>query len=155
MPYEEERGAFIEDIKSRDDQSFEEISDRLKTFAKSMKENENFSLKCKTLMGGWLLTAARIFRRDKNMLGKSLPGKFEDWIYKECSMRKQTTYNYKNLYKLMRLAPKLLNCRVNMIFFVKNHEILFSYFEESQEQTPWRHNVRCECEACKSYFAHE
>ena len=117
-----------------------------------MKENENFSLKGKTLMSGWLLTAAIIFRRDKNTLGKRLPGKFENWIYKECSMKKQTIYNYKNLYKFMRLAPQLLNCRVNMTFFVKNHDILFSYFEESQEQTPCRHNVRCECETCKLYF---
>ena len=77
------------------------------------------------------------------MLGKRLPGKFEDWIYEECIMKKQTIYNYKNLYKVMRLAPKLLNCRVNMTFFVKNHEILFSYFEESQQQTPWRHKVHC------------
>ena len=50
LPYEEEQGAFIEDIPSREDQSFEEISDRLKNFAKSMKENENFSLKGKTLI---------------------------------------------------------------------------------------------------------
>ena len=88
LPYEEEQGAFIEDIPSQEDQSFEEISDRVKAFAKSMIENENFSLKGKTLMGGWLSTAARIFRRDKNTLGKSLLGKFEDWIYKECSMKK-------------------------------------------------------------------
>ena len=37
---------------SGEDQSFEEISDRLKTFAISMKENEIFSLKGKTLVGG-------------------------------------------------------------------------------------------------------
>ena len=48
------------------------------------------------------------------------------------SARKQIIYNYKNLYKLMRLAPKLLNCRVNMTFFVKNHKIVFSYFEEKR-----------------------
>ena len=83
MPYDEEEGAFIEDILIREDQSFKEISDGLKTFAKSMKENENFSLKNKTLMGSWLIKVARIFRRDKIMLRKSLPGKFKDWIYKE------------------------------------------------------------------------
>ena len=33
----------------------------------------------KTLTGGWISTAARVFRRDKN-----LPGRFEDWMYKEC-----------------------------------------------------------------------
>ena len=52
----------------------------------------------------------------------------------------------------MRLAPKLLNCRVNMSFSVKNHEIPFSYFEENEEQIAWKHNVRCDCETCWSYF---
>ena len=70
------------------------------------------------------------------MNGENLPGRFEDWMYRECGIKKQTIYNYKNLYKLMRLAPKLLNCRVNMTYFVKNHEILFSYFEENEEQVP-------------------
>ena len=52
--------SFTEDISSREDQSFEEIPDRLKTFEKSTKVNENFSLKGKTLVSGWLSTAARI-----------------------------------------------------------------------------------------------
>ena len=52
-------GAFIEDIPSQEDQSFEEISDYLKT-SKSIKENENMSLKNKVLMGGWISTAARV-----------------------------------------------------------------------------------------------
>ena len=60
LPYEEEQGAFIGDISSREDQSFEEISDRLKTFAKSMKENENFSLKNKKQQQQEFLDATRI-----------------------------------------------------------------------------------------------
>ena len=36
------------------------------------------SLKNKTRMGGWVSAAAKVFRRDKNMLGKNLPGRFED-----------------------------------------------------------------------------
>ena len=32
---------------------------------------------------------------------------------------KETINNYKNLYKLMRIAPKLMNGRVNMTYFVK------------------------------------
>ena len=110
------------------------------------------SLKNKVLMGGWISTAARVFRHDKNMLGVNLPVRFEDWMYRECGMKKETIYNYKNLYKLMRLAPKLLNCRVNMTFFVKNREILFSHFEENEEQIPCKHNVCCECETFSSYF---
>ena len=110
------------------------------------------SLKNKVLMGGFISTAPRVVRRDKNMLGENLPVRFEDWMYRECGIKKQTIYNYKNLYKLMRLAPKLLNCRVNMTFFVKNHEILFSHIEENEEQIPWKQNVCCECETCSSYF---
>ena len=75
------------------------------------------SLKNKALMGGWISIAAKVFRRDKNMCGENLPGRFEDQMYIECGTKKQTIYNYKNLYKLMRFAPKLLNCRVNMTFF--------------------------------------
>ena len=52
----------------------------------------------------------------------------------------------------MRLAPKLLNCRVNMTFFVKNHEILFNHIEENEEQIPWKQNVCYECETCSLYF---
>ena len=44
------------------------MSDYLKSFSKSIKENENMSFKNKVLMGGWISTVARVFRRDKNML---------------------------------------------------------------------------------------
>ena len=36
------------------------------------------SLKNKVLLGGWISTAAKIFRRDKNVRGKNLPCRFED-----------------------------------------------------------------------------
>ena len=84
------------------------------------------------------------------MCGKNLPRRFEDWMYRECGITKQTIYNYRNLYKLMRIATKLLNCRVNMTYFVKNHEILFNNFEENEEQIPWKHNVYRDCETCNS-----
>ena len=38
LPHHEERVAFIEDIPNQEDRSFEEISDYLKTFSKSIKE---------------------------------------------------------------------------------------------------------------------
>ena len=53
----------------------------------------------------------------------------------------------------MRVAPKLLNCRVSLIDFVKNYEILLAYFEENEEQISWKHNITCE--ACFSYFSEE
>ena len=48
-------------------------------------------------------------------------------------MKRQTSYNYRNLYKLMNVAPKLMNCRVNTTYFLKIHEILFKYFYEETQ----------------------
>ena len=41
----------------------------------------------------------------------------------------------------MSVAPGLMNCRVNTTYFVKNNEILFKYFEENEEQIPWKHEL--------------
>ena len=67
---------------------FEEMSAYLKTFLKPIKENENMGLKNKVLMGGRISTAARVFRCDKNMLGENLLSRFEDWMYRECEIKK-------------------------------------------------------------------
>ena len=37
----------------------------MKTFLKSIKEDENMFLKNKTLLGGWILIAVKACRRDK------------------------------------------------------------------------------------------
>ena len=93
--------------------SFEEMSSYLKTYSTSVIEVENMNLKNKVLFGGWLSTAAKVSRRDK-MCGKNLPNRFKDWILRECGMKNQKIYNYKNLYRLMIIPPKLFNCGVNM-----------------------------------------
>ena len=69
---------------------------------------------------------------------------------RKCNIKKQRIYNYKNLYKLIKIAPKLMNWRVNMTYFVQHHEILMNYHEEHDEL--WKHNVYCNYEACNSYF---
>ena len=46
------------------------------------------SLKNKTLLGGWISTIAKVFRHDKSMGEKNFPGRFEDWLYKECKIKK-------------------------------------------------------------------
>ena len=51
----------------------------------------------------------------------------------------------------MIVAPELLSCQVNMIYFVKNHEILVSHFE-NEEQLPWKHHFNCRCNYCNFYF---
>ena len=43
-----------------------------------------------------------------------------------------------NLYELMSVAPQFMNCRLNVTYFFKNHEIIFKYFDE-ETQTPWKH----------------
>ena len=65
---------------------------------------------------------------------KNVPGRFEEWIYRESRIKKQTISNYKNLYKLMRISLKLMNCRVSMTYLVKSHQILINHFEENKEQ---------------------
>ena len=75
------------------------------------------TLKNNVLLWGWVSTAAKEFRRKKNRR-KNLPNRFEDWMESECYMKKETIYIYKNFYKLMRIAPKLMNYRVNMTYFV-------------------------------------
>ena len=67
-------------------------------------------------------------------------------MYKNCGIKKQIIYNYKNLYELMRTAAKLMNCRVNMAFFVQNNDILINYFKENEK--PWKPSVSSDCEAC-------
>ena len=104
---------------------------------------------------GWISTAAKAYRHDEIIKGKNLSHQFEDWINRECKIKKQTIYNYRNLYKFMSVVRKLLNCRVNMTYFTKNYEILLGYFEENEEQIPWKHIIYCTCEACICYFSEE
>ena len=124
--------------------SFEAITDNLKTFSKSIKEDENMGLKNKSLYGGWLLMASKVYKC------QNLSCQFEDWLYEQCRIKRQSSYNYRNLFKLMSAALKLINCRVNVIYFFTNHEILFNYFVDAQ--TPWKHELFCTCEDCISNF---
>ena len=51
----------------------------------------------------------------------------------------------------MSVAPKLLNCQVNMTYFVKNHDILMVYFK-SEEPMSWKDPHDCKCYDCNSSF---
>ena len=85
------------------------------------------SLKNKALFDGWILIAVKAYRHDKIMREKKLCYKFEDWIYRECRIKKQTIYNYRNLYKLISVTPNY-------------------YFKENDELIPWKHEFYCACE---------
>ena len=82
LTHNDEERTFTEDIPSEENMpSFETITGYLKTFSKSIKEDENTSLKNKTLMGGWILIASKVYRRE------NLSGRFEDLLYQECKKR--------------------------------------------------------------------
>ena len=55
-----EEQAFIGDIPQNDRFSFEEISDYLKTFSKSIRKVKNIGLKNKVLLAGWVSTAVSV-----------------------------------------------------------------------------------------------
>ena len=100
--YNDEERTFIDDIPSEENMpSFEAITGYLKTFSKSIKEDENMSLNNKTLMGGWILIALKVYGRE------NLSCRFEDLLYQECRIKRQTSYNYRNRSKFMSVAPKL------------------------------------------------
>ena len=78
---------FIQDILSQEDiPSFEAISDYLKSFSKSMKEDENMSLKNKVLFGGRIWIGVKAYRHDKIIKKKNLLLRFKDSIYSKCKM---------------------------------------------------------------------
>ena len=65
---------FIQGIPSKGDiSSFEGVSENLKTFLKSLKEDENMILKNKLLFGGWISIALKAFRHNKIIKKKNLP----------------------------------------------------------------------------------
>ena len=125
---------------------YEGITDSQKTFSKSIKEDENVGLKNKSLIGGWLLTAANIYRR------QNLTTKFEDWLYEQCRIKRQTSCNYRNLNKLISAAPKLMNCRVNVTFFLKTMKFFLNILLMKKYKHPGNIRFFCAYEDCISYF---
>ena len=121
-PDTEER-AFIEDISQDDKFSFEEMSDSRKNVFPISYRSRKYDAEKQNVVRRLDSKSIKVFRR-KNMRGKNLSSRFDDWMFRECKIKKQSIYNYKNLYKLMRIAPKLLNGRVNMTYFVKKPDIL-------------------------------
>ena len=90
--------------------SFEGIQEELKIIPRYIKDGENMSLRNKALFGRWIAVARMVYKRDKLIEGKNLPQRFDYWMDKEFKIKKQTIYDYINLYELMSVAPKLLNC---------------------------------------------
>ena len=74
--------SFILNISSKENMpSFEAITGYLKTFSKSINEDENMGLKNKILIGGWILIILKVYRR------QNLSCRFEDWLYTEYGIK--------------------------------------------------------------------
>ena len=125
--HNEKPRTFINDIPT-EAPSFEAITNYLKTFSKCIKKDENMSLKSKCFFGGWILNVSKVYRKE------NLSYRFEDWLYCLCKIKRQASYNYRNLFGLMSAAPKLLNYKINATYFVKNHDILLNYFNELENR---------------------
>ena len=102
--HNEEPRIFIHDIPT-EEPFFEAKTGFLKTFLKLIREDENMSLKNKCFFGGWILMESKVYR------GENLSCRFEEWLYCWCKIKRQANYNYRNLFKLMSAATKLMNCR--------------------------------------------
>ena len=130
--------------------SFEGIQEQLKMISKHIKDGENMSLRNKVSFGGWMAIARMVYKRGRLIKDVDLTRRFHYWMDKEFMIKKQTIYDYIRLDELMSIAPKLLNCQVSMSYFVKNYEILMTYFKSSQ--TVWKHQHDCTRDDCNSYF---
>ena len=109
------------------------------------------SLRNTALFGGWISVARMVYKRDKLIKRKSLPPRFNDWMYEEFKIKKQKTYNYNKSLSVDEHCSKVVELSRNMRYFVKNPEILMTYFK-SKEQIVWKHQYDCTSEDCNSYF---
>ena len=63
LAHNAEERTFIPNIPSEENMpSFEAITGYLKTFSKSIKEDEYVRLKSETLIGGWILITSKVYR---------------------------------------------------------------------------------------------
>ena len=62
----------------------------------------------------------------------NLTYQFEDWFYEEHKIKSKTSHNCGNYYKLM-------NCRVNITYFVKSHGILSTVLKKTKRQWKREH----------------
>ena len=52
----------------------------------------------------------------------------------------------------MSVAPKMMDCRVNTTYFVKNHEFFKNILKKMKNRYPGNMSFYCTCEYCISYF---
>ena len=132
--------------------TFKELESELKNHSSYVKDSNNFVLKNVCLLGQWLSLAYDVYRYDKLVNQREdLPKRFELWLRKHCKLSKTVSYNYRNFSTLVGKAPKIINCRLGLIYFIKHHDILSTYFRNNGGV--WKHKLTCDCDMCEEYFS--
>ena len=132
------------------DLSFEEVTNTVKMYIKMVQKTDNFVLKNTYTLGSWLILAEKHFKHEKYLKrNPSLPKQFGQWI-KTFGISRQSGDIYKNIFKLINKAPRLINCQISINLLKKNYSLLSEYFET--KDSPWKHDRKCKCDICRSYF---
>ena len=141
IPNPEEKPYTIKDLESC-----------LMKYGQYMIEVENFCLKNSYSFGNWLCAAHEVYRMEKYVLkNKELPSTFEKWVKRCCGISKTQICNYRNLAKLIQLAPRLIHCRVSLKCLLEKYNLLTIYFKNNKSL--WCHHHNCNCEECCDYFS--
>ena len=57
--------------------------------------------------------ASKVYRKE------NLSYRFENLLHRLYKVKRETSYNHRNLFKLISAAPKLINYKINATYFVK------------------------------------
>ena len=77
----------------------------LENFFKIYKRRWKYEPEKQVFLWRWILMASKVYR------GENLSCRFEDWLYCLRKIKRKASDNYRNLFKLMSAAPKLMICR--------------------------------------------
>ena len=90
---------------------------------------EKFSIRNAYVIGTWLEAAFTKFDQTK---ANRLNGNFEDWLNVNTNVKKSKVNDLRNLAKLAKMLPKILNCNLPITFFTKNFGVLMKHFHRKK-----------------------
>ena len=99
---------------------------------------EKFSIRNTYIIGTWLEVAFIKFDQTK---ANRLSGNFKDWLNININVKKSKANDIRNLVKLAKTIPKILNCNLPITFFMENFGVLMKHFHRKNEA--WNHSFDC------------
>ena len=128
----------------------EEVESKLCDFKKRFDGSSNIMLRNAYNFGKWLNVARKVFQREKVLKQKKLQKTFAIYVKEIANISKQTQWNYKQIYKLIEKAPKIMKCQIKYVYLIQKNKILMAYF--NTEDSVWKHPRDCDCTECIAYF---